>query len=71
MSMSMSSSLLILIDYQKGWRCFVDFKLVHVHIERIFLKMPNKRPLNMWLLRIGAPLGTQRARLFEGGAYLV
>ena len=42
--------------------------LVHVHMERIFLKMPNKRPINMWLLRICAPLGTQRGRLFEGGA---
>ena len=71
MSISMSSSLLILIDYQKGWHLFVDLKLVHVHIERIFLKMPNKRPLNMWLLRIGATLGTQRGRLFEGGAYFI
>ena len=24
----------------------------------------------MWLLRIGAPLGTQKGRLFEGGAIL-
>ena len=63
--MSMTSLLLILFDYQKGMRGFIDFKLIHFHIERIFLKIPNKRPLNMWLLRIGAPLETQMGGLIR------